>query len=391
MFLFDRRNYPLIKKTLSKQIIILVISIIFLIFNQNCSSTYQRNQKKADDTIKNNQVKYLQLKYEMTKAEVIKIMNNDLSLSARKENPKYSTLLRGLDSSDYFVRFYECADLGYRGNINFDDKRFLPIVFSEDKLVGINWNDYKKIIGETFENSESQKTKSRATNTGRDKESESFSSGTGFLVNVEGYCVTNYHVVNDAKRIEVYSPKFDKKFMAKVFSKDISNDLVILKIDDSTYTKNLFNNIDFNILEQDEIKIGQEVITLGFPLTDYLGSTARLSNGLINSKFGLQEDPRTYQISNPLQPGNSGGPLFNLKGELVGIVVSSLNAAYFLYNTGTVPQNVNFAIKSDYLRTLMKSSDIKITYNVTKENNELKVENLVEKIDKYIFMIVCEN
>jgi S1-C subfamily serine protease len=381
----------LIKKTLSKQIIILVISIIFLIFNQNCSSTYQRNQKKADDTIKNNQVKYLQLKYEMTKAEVIKIMNNDLSLSARKENPKYSTLLRGLDSSDYFVRFYECADLGYRGNINFDDKRFLPIVFSEDKLVGINWNDYKKIIGETFENSESQKTKSRATNTGRDKESESFSSGTGFLVNVEGYCVTNYHVVNDAKRIEVYSPKFDKKFMAKVFSKDISNDLVILKIDDSTYTKNLFNNIDFNILEQDEIKIGQEVITLGFPLTDYLGSTARLSNGLINSKFGLQEDPRTYQISNPLQPGNSGGPLFNLKGELVGIVVPSLNAAYFLYNTGTVPQNVNFAIKSDYLRTLMKSSDIKITYNVTKENNELKVENLVEKIDKYIFMIVCEN
>lgn len=391
MFLFDRRNYPLIKKTLSKQIIILVISIIFLIFNQNCSSTYQRNQKKADDTIKNNQVKYLQLKYEMTKAEVIKIMNNDLSLSARKENPKYSTLLRGLDSSDYFVQFYECADLGYRGNINFDDKRFLPLVFSEDKLVGINWNDYKKIIGETFENSESQKTKSRATNTGRDKESESFSSGTGFLVNVEGYCVTNYHVVNDAKRIEVYSPKFDKKFMAKVFSKDISNDLVILKIDDSTYTKNLFNNIDFNILEQDEIKIGQEVITLGFPLTDYLGSTARLSNGLINSKFGLQEDPRTYQISNPLQPGNSGGPLFNLKGELVGIVVSSLNAAYFLYNTGTVPQNVNFAIKSDYLRTLMKSSDIKITYNVTKENNELKVENLVEKIDKYIFMIVCEN
>ena len=65
-------------------------------------------------------------------------------------------------------------------------------------------------------------------------------------------------------------------------------------------------------------------------------------------------NPRLFQISNPLQPGNSGGPLFNFKGELVGVVVSSLNAKAFYDNLGIVPQNVNFAIKNSYMKNMLE-------------------------------------
>ena len=84
-----------------------------------------------------------------------------------------------------------------------------------------------------------------------------------------------------------------------------------------------------------------------------MGDNSRFSSGRINSLYGIQDDPRLLQISNPLQPGNSGGPLFSSKGELIGVVVSSLSAKYFFYdNAGIIPQNVNFAIKISYLRNI---------------------------------------
>lgn len=119
-----------------------------------------------------------------------------------------------------------------------------------------------------------------------------------------------------------------------------------------------------------------------------MGSTPRLATGTINSLYGIDEDPRVFQISNPLQPGNSGGPLFNYSGELVGIVVSGLNAAYFLYYSGIVPQNMNFAVKVNYLSTLLDlvGVDIEDT-GTTIRGEKLPLEDLVKDLEIYIALI----
>ena len=101
------------------------------------------------------------------------------------------------------------------------------------------------------------------------------------------------------------------------------------------------------------MQVGQEVFTLGFPLESVLGKSVKLSVGVISSIYGIRDDPRLFQVSTPIQPGNSGGPLLNDNGELIGIVFASLNAHYFYEQENIIPQNVNFAVKSSYLRNIV--------------------------------------
>ena len=104
--------------------------------------------------------------------------------------------------------------------------------------------------------------------------------------------------------------------------------------------------------------------------------------------YGLQDDPRLFQISTPLQPGNSGGPLFNNNGDLIGVVVSSLNANYFYENIGVIPQNVNFAIKSTYLINLISmipgGDEILNRKNLVKQN---KMEQQIEQLNPFVVQI----
>lgn len=324
-------------------------------------------------------------------SDVEYVMNDKLSYDARKENPNFSTKLEGKGGFDYYVQFYECADSGYNGNLYFRDDRYFPLLFKDRELYGINWDDYENLIGASFVMSHSRKAGKREGSGFDESDSLLLGIGTGFLIDNKGYIVTNYHVVENIKTISVYSPVLNKKFVVIGVVKDIANDLAILKIVDSTYSTDTFRKINYRITEQDEIKMGQEVFTLGFPLTTYLGTTSRLSNGLISSKLGFEDDPRTYQISNPLQPGNSGGPLFNMKGNLVGIVVATLSAPSILFQTGILSQNINFAVKVDYLKALLEYSNIEEPKSDFDPVDDVNMENLIERLNEFIVMVICED
>lgn len=208
------------------------------------------------------------------------------------------------------------------------------------------------------------------------------------MISPTGLIVTNYHVVEDANRLEVVFANKNITKVASVRIKDTKNDIAILEVKDFSFVDISSQPIPFTFADVNSVKVGQEVFTLGFPLGDIMGTKSRLSTGRINSQFGVQDDPRLFQISNPLQPGNSGGPLFNGRGDLVGIVVSGLNAKYFYENTGIIPQNVNFAVKASYLQNLVSMTPE--GDDVVKRKNCVKagpMESQIEQLNPFIVQI----
>jgi len=220
------------------------------------------------------------------------------------------------------------------------------------------------------------------------EENERLSQGTGFILSSNGLIITNYHVIAESKSIEVLFPDKNITKQASLKLKDKNNDIAILQIIDFDLAEITSHTIPYSIGNINSVKTGQEVFTLGFPLGSIMGTKPRLSSGRINSLYGIEEDPRLLQIGNPLQPGNSGGPLFNENGDLVGIVVSGLNAEYFYENLGIIPQNVNFAVKVSYLESLIGM--LPDEENISNRENLLigkKMEEQIELLNSYIVQV----
>ena len=173
------------------------------------------------------------------------------------------------------------------------------------------------------------------------------SSGSGFFITSDGIVVTNYHVIEGGGSIQVIDSKGTRRD-AQVLRVDRANDIALLSTQASS--------VDFLALAvSTTARRGEKVYALGFPQTSIQGLEAKLTDGIISSLSGIRDDPTTFQITNPIQPGNSGGPLFLEDGRVVGIVVATLNAARVLEITGSLPQNVNYAVKSNYLLELISS------------------------------------
>jgi len=174
-------------------------------------------------------------------------------------------------------------------------------------------------------------------------------TGTGFLFSSSDYVITSYHVVHGSKSISVRMIN-GERINATVAIKDTNNDIAILKLSKSPRSR---QNI-ITLGDSSSVRTGDRVFTYGFPLVDLLGNKEpRYSEGFVNSLSGISNDPRVFQVSIPIQPGNSGGPVFNEKGELIGIATSSIDPVQIRKVFGGTPQNVNFAIKSSYINSLL--------------------------------------
>ena len=172
--------------------------------------------------------------------------------------------------------------------------------------------------------------------------------GTGFLFSSSNFVITNFHLVRGAKLITV-KLLHGQDIRAEIVAKDKNNDIAFLKLDSAP---------DMNIGkialgDSAEVRPGDKVFTVGYPLSNILGDRPKYSEGVINAISGVGNDPRSFQISIPIQPGNSGGPLFNDDGDVIGVVTSSLDAETTSQVSGNIPQNVNFAIKSVFIKNLL--------------------------------------
>ncbi len=178
-------------------------------------------------------------------------------------------------------------------------------------------------------------------------ETANVSLGTGWPV-TGGFVVTNHHVVAGHGEILILR-RDGVKSRGSVAIDDRINDLVLIRVRDVSKLPPALP------LAERPAKVGEKVFTIGYPNPTLMGSEPKLTNGIISSLTGIGNDPRAYQISVPLQVGNSGGPLLNMRGEVVGITTYKLDAAKVFKWTGDLPQNVNYAVKVAYLKVLLAS------------------------------------
>ena len=207
-------------------------------------------------------------------------------------------------------------------------------------------------------------------------ESEYQSSGSGIILTTNGIIITNYHVVENAQKIDVFLQRNNevKKYKAKVLISDKQNDLTLLKVDDATFTN--FPALPYAV-KTSILDVGTSVFALGYPMSNTLGEELKVTDGIISSKTGYQGDIVTYQISAPIQPGNSGGPLFDKQGYLVGITNAGVPDA----------QNVGYAIKASYLRNLVDVSPVPFTLPSNNTISGLSFTEKIKKISPYVVLI----
>lgn len=177
---------------------------------------------------------------------------------------------------------------------------------------------------------------------------EPIASGSGFFISENGLFITNAHVVEDGTRIEVKTIAGTKH--ATVLRVDKDKDLALLKIQDVKGT------ITPLTISTNAVSLGMQVFTIGYPMVDVQGSRPKFTDGKISSLAGIRDDPDCMQISVPVQPGNSGGPLADVNGDIVGVIVARLNDITIMETVGTVPQNVNYAVKGTTLNRFLSEN-----------------------------------
>jgi formylglycine-generating enzyme required for sulfatase activity len=201
--------------------------------------------------------------------------------------------------------------------------------------------------------------------------------GSGFAISSNGYIATNYHVIEDGNRIQVMGIKgdFSTLYEAKVVLTDEKNDLAIIKV----------SNVNLGTIpytfRKTMASVGESIFVLGYPLTSTMGDDIKLTDGLISSKSGFSGDITMYQISAPIQPGNSGGPLFDKSGNLIGIICAKHREA----------ENASYAVKLSYLLGLIETLSSPPTLPSSSLMAGQSLPQQVKIASKFVYQIIVDN
>ena len=204
------------------------------------------------------------------------------------------------------------------------------------------------------------------------------SSGTGFFITTEGFLISNNHVVEGASKVRLVTSA--GLISAKVVKVDAANDLALLKAEGKIFP--------LPVTASRGVKLGGTVATVGFPNIGLQGFAPKLAKGEIASLSGAQDDARYFQISVPVQPGNSGGALVDERGNVVGVVSAKLSARAALSTSGALPENVNYAVKSSYLLSFLESVPDVASKLKEAQTKEKKFEDVVKEAEQAAVLVL---
>ena len=203
--------------------------------------------------------------------------------------------------------------------------------------------------------------------------------GTAFSISDDGYFVTNEHVSRNCKNMHIGINK--EQYNAKVFFSDTRNDLSILKSDHKPKS--------FLSLSEKKPQLLQEIYVAGYPFGDEYSESLKITKGIVSSLVGIGNDASIIQIDAALQPGNSGGPIVDKNGNLVGVSTYILDKEYFTKKFGSIPENSNFGVKTSTLRNLLNSIDKDIKKRTVLSNKKTNTE-LGKILLDTTYKVLCE-
>lgn len=201
-------------------------------------------------------------------------------------------------------------------------------------------------------------------------------SGTAFFISDEGHLITNHHVVNYCNITKVNY--FGKTGTAKILAYDRVNDLALLETD-------IIPKDKFDISNRDP-KLLDDIYVAGYPFGKAVSSSVKVTKGVVSALAGSQDNYALVQIDAAIQPGNSGGPIVNTSGNVVGVAVAKLDFKDAMESYGVIPENTNFGIKSSILKNFTSANSIK---NSEEEPKEVSTEVLGEKIQNATAYVGC--
>jgi S1-C subfamily serine protease len=204
------------------------------------------------------------------------------------------------------------------------------------------------------------------------------STGTGFFITRQGHILTNAHVVENCTNVVIQQQGAGAS-PAPIVAVDKQNDLALLRTETHPTAIAALRG-------SRPVRAGENVVAYGFPLNGLVSSGGILTTGTVSALAGLRDDTRYLQISAPLQPGNSGGPLLDATGTVIGVNSLSLGSRAERV-IGTAPQNVNFAIKSEVVRTFLSTQGI---VPETGGARELAVPDIGERARAFTVLVECK-
>jgi len=350
---------------------------LLFLFNYRGKNEYYNQKKEICKLIKDDQMFRSNIFDEVSKNTQREDTGNSVIKHGLFKIGESTIVSKFIDFTKEFKRpYFICFDTNNNGLLNLKitenttDNLFFLGIFKEG-------NKYYYSIEGKCDDEELVKYYSEKFTANKISKSKGASSGTGFFISNSGYIATCYHVVSGAKQITVYMPDQTPKDATLKYI-DKTNDIAIIKID---------NEVEDYLIVGDSLTVrqGNSVFTIGYPYPDILGNEPKYTDGSVSSLSGALDDNKYFQISVPVQSGNSGGPLANSKGEAIGIVSSKLAAEKILALKGDLPQNVNFALKSNLLRSMMIKADIA----TNSKKSDLGSEEAIRKTKKSIVRIIA--
>jgi S1-C subfamily serine protease len=260
---------------------------------------------------------------------------------------------------------------------DFLEKKMSPQQIVEAQRLARNWKPTNRVrVAESPPSSIPQPPKSK---------DGAIATGTGFLFGSQDYIITNYHVVKGTSEVKV---KFTngESINAEVVARDTQNDVAILKLTKSPS----FQSREMKFGDSSMVRMGDEVFTIGYPHIGIMGLNPKYTKGVISAVTGIKDNPTVFQTTVPIQPGNSGGPLFNDKGEVVGLTTASLSLLA-IESMGAIPQSVNYAVKSSFVKNTISTIPEALLSNrgiVVVPTDSNSRSDFIEAISKNVVLIL---
>jgi S1-C subfamily serine protease len=223
-------------------------------------------------------------------------------------------------------------------------------------------------------------------------------TGSGFFVSKMGHVITNAHVVKGCNRVTV-GDNANKQVPAEIINTDRSNDLALLKLSSldmaSVDSKSLIQKLSIavvplaskGLLRSEDVRLGEKVLVAGYPFGDFFSNTIKVTTGVVSSTRGVGDDSGQFQLDAAVQPGNSGGPIYDSSGNIVGVVISQLDKLKVAKAIGSLPENVNFGIKASTVRQFLTSSGL--PSKKAGQTEEKSTQQLAEIAQNQALMVMC--